>query len=157
MATLEVCSDSNGRQFFELTSDEMVVGRDQFCDIVLRNHTVSRRHARIVRSAEGFFIEDLSSLNGTYLNGRRLEGRTPIKDQDKIHIYEVVTVFHAGAPPEHNEEDEEPGVHETVAVMEEAAAQGRDAARVLIAQGRPRANRPRSAPRPDFARRLKSR
>jgi serine phosphatase RsbU (regulator of sigma subunit) len=135
MATLEVCTDPNGRQFFELTSDEMVVGRDQFCDIVLRNHTVSRRHARIVRSADGYFIEDLSSLNGTYLNGRRLEGRTAIKDQDKIHIYEVVTVFHAGAPPERNEQDEESGVHETVSMMEETAEQDRDAARVLVAQG----------------------
>ena len=98
MATLEVSTKSSGRQFFELTADETVVGRDQFCDIVLRTHTVSRQHARIVRSVDGYYIEDLSSLNGTYLNGRRLEGRTLIKDQDRIHIYEVVTVFHAGSP-----------------------------------------------------------
>lgn len=103
MATLEVCTEAHGRELFELTADETLVGRDQFCDIVLRNHTVSRQHARIVRSADGFFIEDLSSLNGTYLNGRRIEGRTPIKDQDRIQIYEVATVFHAGAPPEHDE------------------------------------------------------
>jgi len=100
MATLEVCTEANGREFFELTADETLVGRDQFCDIVLRNHTVSRQHARIVRGPEGFLIEDLSSLNGTYVNGRRIEGRTPIKDQDRIQIYEVVTVFHAGAPPQ---------------------------------------------------------
>jgi serine phosphatase RsbU (regulator of sigma subunit) len=99
MATLEVCTGTNGREFFELSSDETLVGRDQFCDIVLRNHTVSRQHARIVRTADGFYIEDLSSLNGTYLNGRRLEGRTPIKDQDRIHLYEVVTIFHEGVPP----------------------------------------------------------
>ncbi|REK11432.1 MAG: FHA domain-containing protein [Planctomycetota bacterium] len=105
MPTLEVCIGDNGREFFELTDDEMLVGRDQFCDIVVNNHTVSRQHARIVRTAEGFFIEDLSSLNGTYLNGRRLEGRTPIKDQDRIHIYEVVTIFHAGAPPAETDDD----------------------------------------------------
>jgi serine phosphatase RsbU (regulator of sigma subunit) len=100
MATLEVCIGDNGREYFELASDETLVGRDHFCDIVLRNHTVSRQHARIVRTIDGFFIEDLSSLNGTYLNGRRLEGRTPIKDQDRIHLYEVVTIFHEGTPPE---------------------------------------------------------
>ncbi len=74
MATLEVCTGDGGREFHELSSDEMLVGRDQFCDIVLRNHTVSRQHARIVKAADGYYIEDLSSLNGTYLNGRRLEG-----------------------------------------------------------------------------------
>ncbi len=98
MATLEVCTGDGGREFHELSSDEMLVGRDQFCDIVLRNHTVSRQHARIVKAADGYYIEDLSSLNGTYLNGRRLEGRAQIKDQDRIHIYEVVTIFHEGTP-----------------------------------------------------------
>ena len=98
MATLEVCSENGDRQFFELSEDETVLGRDQFCDIVLRRHTVSRQHAHIVRSDGDFYVEDLSSLNGTYLNGRRLEGRTLIKDQDRIHVYEVVTIFHAAAP-----------------------------------------------------------
>ena len=100
MATLEVCNESDGSRYYELTADETLVGPDQFCDIVLRNHTVSRQHARIVRTSEGFFIEDLASLNGTYLNSRRLEGRTPIKDKDRIHIYEVVTVFHDASPAE---------------------------------------------------------
>ena len=104
MATLEVCTGTKGREFHELTSDEMLVGRDQFCDIVLRNHTVSRQHARIVKAADGIYIEDLSSLNGTYLNGRRLEGRTQIKDQDRIHFYEVVTIFHSGEPPPRDSE-----------------------------------------------------
>lgn len=100
MATLEICTETGESQFVDLSGDEMVVGRDQFCDIVLRRHTVSRQHARIVKAADGYYIEDLSSLNGTYLNGRRLEGRTLVKDQDRIHIYEVVTVFHAASPAE---------------------------------------------------------
>jgi serine phosphatase RsbU (regulator of sigma subunit) len=100
MATLEVCNESDGSRYYELTADETLVGRDQFCDIVLRNHTVSRQHARIVHTSEGYFIEDLASLNGTYLNSRRLEGRTAIKDKDRIQIYEVVTVFHDASPAE---------------------------------------------------------
>ena len=98
MPTLEVSTEADAKQFYELTADETVVGRDQFCDIVLRRHTVSRQHARIVRAADGYYIEDLSSLNGTYVNGRRIEGRTQVKDQDRIHIYEVVTVFHEASP-----------------------------------------------------------
>lgn len=137
MATLEVCTDSKERQFFELTEDETVVGRDQFCDIVLRNHTVSRQHARIVKSADAYYIEDLSSLNGTYLNGRRLEGRTQIKDQDRIHIYEVVTVFHAGQPPARDESlpEEEPRSLENEPLPEESAQRDPAAARVVLAHG----------------------
>lgn len=111
MATLEVCTGTGAREFHELASDEMLVGRDQFCDIVLRNHTVSRQHARIVRAEDGFYIEDLSSLNGTYVNGRRLEGRTRINDQDRIHVYEVVTIFHSANPPQRAADD----VNETLA------------------------------------------
>ena len=98
MATLEVCTDTDGRQFFELTADEMVVGRDQFCDIVLRNHTVSRQHARIVRSADGY-LHRRSLEPERHVPERPPAGRPhAIKDQDRIHIYEVVTVFHAGTP-----------------------------------------------------------
>src|SRR5262249_31928536 len=99
MATLEVCSESGGRQLFELSADETLVGREHFCDIVLRTHTVSRQHARITRAEDGYYIEDLASLHGTYLNGRGVKGRTLLSDQDRIHFYEIVTVFHAGALP----------------------------------------------------------
>jgi serine phosphatase RsbU (regulator of sigma subunit) len=132
MATLEVCTGNQEREFFELSSDETLVGRDHFCDIVLRNHTVSRQHARIVRSADGFFIEDLSSLNGTYLNGRRLEGRTPIKDQDRIHLYEVVTIFHEGVPPSGGSGDDMAETLADVPLPEEAAKRAPAAARTVL-------------------------
>jgi sigma-B regulation protein RsbU (phosphoserine phosphatase) len=135
MATLEVCTEPNGREYFELTSDETVVGRDQFCDIVLRRHTVSRQHARIVRAADGYFLEDLSSLNGTYLNGRRLEGRTPIKDQDRIHLYEVVTIFHEGSPAavQAASADGQPSSIERAPLLEEASERAPAAARQVLA------------------------
>ncbi len=128
MASLEVCTGTGGREFHELASDEVLVGRDQFCDIVLRNHTVSRQHARIVRAPDGYYIEDLGSLNGTYINGHRLEGRTKLKDGDKVHIYEVVTVFRSGAPRS------EADVGETLAdvPLPEEIARTRSAARTIL-------------------------
>ncbi len=137
MATLEVCSGTGGREFHELTSDEMLVGRDQFCDIVLRNHTVSRQHARIVRTDEGFFIEDLSSLNGTYINGRRLEGRTQINDQDRIHIYEVVTVFHTGTPSMDEPAEDVGDTLADIALPEELKHEPAVARTALVAAGEP--------------------
>ena len=94
MATLEVITESDGRQLYDLTAHETVVGRNQFCDVVLRSQTVSRQHARILRSPEGYYLEDLTSLNGTYVNRRRVEGRTQLKDQDLIDIYEIGMIFH---------------------------------------------------------------
>jgi phosphoserine phosphatase RsbU/P len=140
VATLEVCTESNGRQLFELTADETVVGRDQFCDIVLRRHTVSRQHARIVRAPDGYYIEDLSSLNGTYLNGRRLEGRTLVKDQDRIHIYEVVTVFHEASPAaieaatDNASDDDQPHSLEAEPLPEERPEPAQAAARTMLAE-----------------------
>ncbi|MEQ1605578.1 MAG: FHA domain-containing protein [Pyrinomonadaceae bacterium] len=67
---------------FRLVSDESTIGRWDadngiFPDVDLDAHDsdakVSRRHARIVRNGGGYFIEDLGSTNGTYVNrGRRL-------------------------------------------------------------------------------------
>ncbi len=132
MPTLEVCTENGGRQFFELTNDETLLGRDRFCDIVLRTHTVSRQHARIVRTSDGFSIEDLSSLNGTYVNGRRIDGRVPIKDQDRIHIYEVVTVFHSGSPAEVTETAAASGRLEAGPLLEEAAPAAPAASRAVL-------------------------
>ncbi len=52
----------------------LTIGRHpQLCDFILADPTISRRHFRLVRTADGVMIEDLNSLNGTYLNGWRLE------------------------------------------------------------------------------------
>jgi pSer/pThr/pTyr-binding forkhead associated (FHA) protein len=46
--------------------------------------SVSRRHARILVEAEGAFLEDLGSKNGTFLRGERLAARSPLRDGDNF-------------------------------------------------------------------------
>src|SRR5437762_2262666 len=58
---------------FPITSDRMTVGRRPDCDIFLDDITVSRDHALIVRRGDGIHIDDLGSLNGTYVNRQRIE------------------------------------------------------------------------------------
>ncbi|HQU45975.1 MAG: hypothetical protein B7Z73_10730 [Planctomycetia bacterium 21-64-5] len=65
-------------------TSSIVFGRDASCDQVLDNPLVSRRHARLARGAEGYWIEDLGSENGTFLNGRRIKGPTPVRPRDRI-------------------------------------------------------------------------
>lgn len=57
----------------------ITVGRHPLlCDRVIEEPSISRRHFRLTRSAEGVTVEDLSSLNGTFLDGRRLIPYTPV-------------------------------------------------------------------------------
>ncbi|GEM_PF-1024103 len=67
----------------------MTIGRDQECAITLPDSSVSRQHAQIVRQPTGFFVSDLRSANGAYLNGERLKAPTLIKPGDILRVGEI--------------------------------------------------------------------
>lgn len=52
-----------------------VIGSDAACDGILNSDTVSRRHARITKKGEVYFIEDLNSTNGTFVGGELINCR----------------------------------------------------------------------------------
>ena len=64
----------------------LVLGRAPTCDIVIPDRQVSRRHARILETPEGYLLEDLSSKNGTYLNGQRVIQPQALRDGDEVQI-----------------------------------------------------------------------
>ncbi len=66
--------------------DEAILGRDDTCDIVLPERQVSRQHIRIYKDKDRFFLTDLESRNGTWVNGEKLEGTREIFDGDEIHV-----------------------------------------------------------------------
>jgi len=68
-----------------LDGDVLTIGRTPDSDLFLDDITVSRHHARVVRDANGHSIEDLNSLNGTYVNRRRVE-RQHLRDGDEVQI-----------------------------------------------------------------------
>jgi len=74
-----------GRQF-SLEQEVMVLGRQTDSAICLESQAVSRHHARIVRVDDSFFVEDMGSSNGTYLNGSRIRDRAPLTEKDTLQI-----------------------------------------------------------------------
>jgi hypothetical protein len=72
-------------QSFQPTEGRTLVGRSPECEIFLDDVTVSRRHAELLREGETFSIRDLGSLNGTYVNRRRIES-TVLENDDEVQI-----------------------------------------------------------------------
>jgi hypothetical protein len=64
---------------------ETTIGRSPDCGIFLDDVTVSRKHAVLVERDGGFFIEDQGSLNGTFVNRKRVEA-AQIEDGDELQI-----------------------------------------------------------------------
>jgi DNA-binding response OmpR family regulator len=66
--------------------DNVIIGREEDCDIVLPSRQVSRNHARIRRSGGRHILEDLGSKNGTFVNGQELTEPYPLQDGDEIQV-----------------------------------------------------------------------
>jgi sigma-B regulation protein RsbU (phosphoserine phosphatase) len=111
MASLHILKGQNPGQRVVLDADKVVLGRDPECHVVIPMNSVSRRHAQILRTGGKYFIEDLQSRNGTYVNHQAIGQRTPLKNNDRIRICDFLATFHeaAFAPlPEWAAADEEP-------------------------------------------------
>ncbi len=79
-----------------LERPEFVIGRGAECDLTVADRQVSRRHARIRKTVEGFMLEDMGSKNGTHLNGSLLERPTLLQDGDVVQIALAVELAFIG-------------------------------------------------------------
>jgi pSer/pThr/pTyr-binding forkhead associated (FHA) protein len=70
---------------FTVSGDQLRIGRSPDAEVFLDDVTVSRNHALLVRRRDGLYIDDLGSLNGTYVNRRRIETHK-LTDGDELQI-----------------------------------------------------------------------
>ncbi len=78
---------------FKLMEGKNVIGRSPDCNIRLKDPWISRNHAEITISEDGkYFIEDLSSVNGTFLNGQRIT-KSELRHKDNIHFGKTPAIF----------------------------------------------------------------
>jgi hypothetical protein len=81
------------------------IGRDTTNDIVIEHRLASRRHARFERDAAGFYVRDLDSTNGTFVNGEKIEGAHLLHTNDEVWIGDTIITFRdpeatvKGTPP----------------------------------------------------------
>lgn len=98
---LLIIRDNKGEmeQYEVMEQDAFVLGRGEDCDVVLDERQVSREHIRIThdRTAGRFFIEDLESKNGTWVNGQQLKGRRELMDGDEVQLALVVRIQFLGS------------------------------------------------------------
>jgi FHA domain len=73
-------------EVFALDGEQVTIGRSPDSDIFLDDITVSRNHAVITLGANGSVLRDLASLNGTYVNRRRIEAEEPLVDGDELQV-----------------------------------------------------------------------
>ena len=95
-AKLLVKLHGQGSRSIDLTTDSFTIGRKPDNDLPIDDHTVSSRHAKIVRVQSVYFLEDLKSTNGTTVNGKPVE-RAQLHDADVITIGQHRIIFQDNA------------------------------------------------------------
>jgi Protein of unknown function (DUF3662)/FHA domain len=88
----DVVSLTIGGRTHAVTSTRVVIGRSRDCDLRIADLNASRRHAELQKDGDGYWIVDLGSMNGTLLNGRRVE-RERLDDGDRITLGSTEIVF----------------------------------------------------------------
>jgi hypothetical protein len=94
-ATLTCLTGLDVGRTFPLAEAQTDIGRGTRVDLRLRDRSVSRSHARILREGLTFTLVDLNSPNGVYLNGHRVRGPTPLTEGDVIELGQTLLRFQA--------------------------------------------------------------
>lgn len=98
MPEIEVQSTHGRGRRVTMTGPRVVIGRGRESDVFLPDYRLSRRHAEIEQRGDAYFLIDLGSTNGTFLNGQRVVGERRLRDGDLISLGESRLVFTSGVP-----------------------------------------------------------
>jgi adenylate cyclase len=127
MARLIATTGGNRGNEYAVVRSPSVLGRHEESDIVVLDRRASRRHAQIEKVGEKYYVEDLASRNGTYVNDEAVT-RSPLKDGDEITICDTKFIFRDEAAKT---------LSATVSKMDSAAALRRSMVTLLPDAGGP--------------------
>lgn len=78
---------------YPISSRVSYIGREDVNQVTIANEAISKKHAKLTYADGKFYIEDLSSSNGTFLNGTRVHTRTALRNGDLIRLGAVIVKF----------------------------------------------------------------
>lgn len=109
MAFIATTNESGAEQRIALEDDPIIIGRHPDCAFVIKDNSVSRQHAQIIKKDNEFLVEDLKSRNGTFLNNRAVHQPTRLFHGDKITVCDTEFTFKLDdAPVARRTTDERP-------------------------------------------------
>lgn len=94
---LIIQDENQPAQHWSMSKDSLILGRGEECDIVLAERQVSRQHIRIYTEGDLYYIQDLDSKNGTWVNGQQLKGNRELRDGDEVHVALAVRIRFIGS------------------------------------------------------------
>jgi pSer/pThr/pTyr-binding forkhead associated (FHA) protein len=83
---------------WELGDHTLVAGRGKDCEIVLTDQRASRRHFTIAPRSGRYYVTDLESANGTFVNDRRISAETAMVAGDRIRVGSTILTLEMGKP-----------------------------------------------------------
>ena len=89
--TIVIQSGPNKGQQFQINRDNLIIGRQEG-DVIIKDDTISRRHAEIIKNKGKYFIRDNNSTNGTYINNNRVN-QSPLSNGDIIRLGNIQMMF----------------------------------------------------------------
>ena len=95
MMELQVCNSAGVllRAFALGESREVIVGRDETCDVRILAKSVSREHCAIEQEGADLFLRDLGSSGGTFVNGSRVDDKVRVEDGMSVVVGPAVLKF----------------------------------------------------------------
>ena len=99
---LQICPATAKAELFRLGSQRTVIGREPTCDIPLDDNAVSRCHAAIELDDSSYFVSDLGSRNGTFVDDEQLRDRLRLKGGELIRVGGTILKFMASMDEEAN-------------------------------------------------------
>lgn len=141
---------------WELLESVINIGRDATCQIRLPDTTVSRRHAQVVRQADGYYASDLESINGTKVNEDDLTAPRRLRSGDLLHLGSVALRFDAHLPApeeviaaEEVEDESESPSAVSVSPSQMTIPLTRDATRLVLENALPQLEQPDQLDQPN--------